>query len=48
MVEVLESCDYICNVLPKTPDTVGTFDGDVFQHCANKVRIAHSSQLSYM
>ena len=36
--EVLASCDYVCNILPSTPETKGTLGGDKFRHCANKVK----------
>ena len=35
--ELLSSCDYICNLLPSTPETRGVLNGDVFRHCAKKV-----------
>ena len=34
--QLLESCDYVCNVLPSTPQTKGLLDGDILKHCANK------------
>ena len=34
--ELLESCDYICNVLPSTPKTRGLLDGDILKYCASK------------
>lgn len=33
---LLESCDYVCNVLPSTPQTKGLLNGDVLVHCAGK------------
>ncbi|XP_013418904.1 uncharacterized protein LOC106179724 [Lingula anatina] len=34
--EVFHNCDYVCNILPSTPETRGLLNGDVFKHCANK------------
>ncbi|GIX72838.1 hypothetical protein CEXT_753891, partial [Caerostris extrusa] len=34
--DVLESCDYLCNVLPSTPETQGLLDKDVLKHCLKK------------
>lgn len=34
--EMLQSCDYICNVLPSTPETKGLLSGDVLQACQSK------------
>ena len=31
---LLESCDYVCNTLPSTPQTRGLLNGDVLKHCA--------------
>lgn len=36
--ELLAHSDYVCGVLPSTPQTVGLLDGDVLQHCSSKVR----------
>ena len=35
---MLESCDYVCNVLPSTPDTRGLLSGETLKHCQNKVK----------
>ena len=35
--ELLEMSDYVCSILPETPDTKGVLDGDVLRHCAKKV-----------
>ena len=35
--ELLEMSDYVCSLLPETPDTKGVLDGDVLRHCAKKV-----------
>ena len=32
--ELLEACDYVCNVLPSTPQTIGLLDGDILKNCA--------------
>jgi phosphoglycerate dehydrogenase-like enzyme len=34
--QLLEACDYVCNVLPSTPQTIGLLDGDILKHCALK------------
>ena len=34
--QMLQSCDYICNVLPSTPQTKGLLDGDILKHCTTK------------
>ena len=34
--EVLQSCDYVCNVLPSTPDTRNLLSRDVLRNCKNK------------
>jgi len=34
--DLLQNCDYIINVLPSTPDTVGLLNGDMLKHCAKK------------
>lgn len=34
--ECLKRCDYLCNVLPSTPSTVGLLSGDVLQSCKEK------------
>ena len=33
---LLESCDYVCNVLPSTPQTKGLLNGDILKHCAKR------------
>lgn len=33
---LLESCDYVCNVLPSTPQTKALLNGDILKHCAGK------------
>lgn len=33
---LLESCDYVCNVLPSTPHTKGLLNGDILEHCSGK------------
>ncbi|XP_070546765.1 glyoxylate/hydroxypyruvate reductase A-like [Ptychodera flava] len=37
--ELLENCDYICNVLPSTQETIGLLNGDVLQPCQAKKSI---------
>ena len=37
--QLLESCDYVCNVLPSTSETRGLLDGDILKHCAKKKSI---------
>ena len=32
----LKQCDYLCNLLPSTPSTVGLLGGDVLEHCKAK------------
>lgn len=34
--DILENCDYIINVLPSTPNTVGLLNGNVLQRCKDK------------
>ena len=34
--KLLESCDYVCNMLPDTPQTKGVLNGDTLKHCASK------------
>jgi phosphoglycerate dehydrogenase-like enzyme len=34
--DLLQNCDYIINVLPSTPDTIGLLNGDMLKHCAQK------------
>lgn len=34
--EMLTNCDYIINVLPSTPNTVGLLNGNVLQNCKNR------------
>lgn len=34
--EILHNCDYICNILPSTPNTRGMLDGDMFRHCEGR------------
>jgi phosphoglycerate dehydrogenase-like enzyme len=34
--ELLRECDYICNVLPSTPETIGLLSGDVLKCCKEK------------
>ncbi|XP_060574689.1 glyoxylate/hydroxypyruvate reductase A-like [Ruditapes philippinarum] len=36
---VLKDCDYVCNILPSTPETRGTLSGDILSHCKNKKSI---------
>lgn len=36
MSELFKVCDYICNVLPSTPDTLGLLDGEVLKACKKK------------
>lgn len=33
LTELLKSCDYICNILPSTPDTKNLLSGNVLQVC---------------
>ena len=35
--ELLSASDYVCNVLPSTPETIGLLDTDAFKSCAKKV-----------
>ena len=35
--ELLGTSDYVCSVLPSTPDTCGLLSGEVFKHCSPKV-----------
>ncbi|XP_021345665.1 uncharacterized protein LOC110445397, partial [Mizuhopecten yessoensis] len=37
LADILQNCDYICNVLPSTPETIGLLSGDVLSHCKAKV-----------
>ncbi|XP_028522915.1 glyoxylate/hydroxypyruvate reductase A-like [Apis cerana] len=34
--EMLTNCDYIINVLPSTPNTLGLLNGNVLQNCKNR------------
>lgn len=34
--ECLQKCDYLCNILPSTPSTVGLLSGNVLQSCKEK------------
>ncbi|GFT41511.1 hypothetical protein NPIL_166381 [Nephila pilipes] len=34
--DILEKCDYICNVLPSTPGTQGLLDNDVLKGCKKR------------
>lgn len=34
--EFLASCDYFCNVLPHTPQTIGLLSGDKLKNCSKK------------
>ncbi|XP_071171394.1 glyoxylate/hydroxypyruvate reductase A-like [Mytilus edulis] len=34
--DILENCDYICSVLPTTPDTKDLLSGDILKHCLEK------------
>ncbi|XP_017759899.1 PREDICTED: glyoxylate/hydroxypyruvate reductase A-like [Eufriesea mexicana] len=34
--EILTHCDYIINVLPSTPNTIGLLNGNVLQNCRNR------------
>ena len=34
--EFLKQCDYLCNVLPSTPSTIGLLSGDVLENCKEK------------
>jgi len=34
--EILENCDYIINILPSTPDTVGFLNGNILERCKSK------------
>lgn len=34
--DLLQNCDYIINVLPSNPDTVGLLNGGMLKHCAKK------------
>ncbi|XP_003695020.1 uncharacterized protein LOC100864050 isoform X1 [Apis florea] len=34
--EILTNCDYIINVLPSTPNTLGLLNGNVLQSCQNR------------
>ena len=45
---LLENCDYVCSILPSTPETRGLFSGDVLQHCHKKVRQFSCSSLSFI
>ncbi|XP_060079752.1 glyoxylate/hydroxypyruvate reductase B-like isoform X2 [Ylistrum balloti] len=36
LVDILQNCDYICNVLPATPETRGLLSGDTLSHCKTK------------
>ena len=35
--ELLSASDYVCSVLPSTPETIGLLDADAFKSCAKKV-----------
>lgn len=34
--DLLQNCDYIINVLPSTPDTIGLLNEDMLKQCAQK------------
>nr|XP_006822268.1 PREDICTED: putative D-3-phosphoglycerate dehydrogenase-like [Saccoglossus kowalevskii] len=34
--ELLENCDYVCNVLPSTKQTIGLLNGNVLESCKAK------------
>ncbi|XP_076654658.1 glyoxylate/hydroxypyruvate reductase A [Halictus rubicundus] len=34
--EVLKQCDYIVNVLPSTPDTLGLLNGNILENCKDR------------
>ncbi|XP_071171383.1 uncharacterized protein in proB 3'region-like [Mytilus edulis] len=34
--EILQNCDYICSVLPTTPDTKDLLSGGILKHCMKK------------
>lgn len=34
--EVLTNCDYIINVLPSTPSTLGLLNGNILENCKNR------------
>ncbi|XP_053390278.1 glyoxylate/hydroxypyruvate reductase A-like, partial [Mercenaria mercenaria] len=36
LAEVLHDSDYVCNILPSTPETRGLLSGDMFSHCRPK------------
>ncbi|XP_033745111.1 glyoxylate/hydroxypyruvate reductase A-like isoform X2 [Pecten maximus] len=36
LVDILQNCDYICNVLPSTSETKGLLSGDMLSHCKTK------------
>ena len=35
--DLLSNCDYVCNVLPNTPQTQGLLDGNALEDCKSKV-----------
>ena len=35
--EMMESCDYVCSILPNTPLTTGLLTPELFKHCSHKV-----------
>ena len=35
--DLLQMSDYVCSILPETPDTKGLLDGNILRHCAKKV-----------
>ena len=34
--QLLESCDYVCNILPSTRQTKDLLDGDMLKHCSER------------
>ena len=44
--EVLEASDYVCGILPSTPQTRGLLNGDVLKSCAKKVSEAESCHVA--
>ncbi|XP_069141970.1 glyoxylate/hydroxypyruvate reductase B-like [Argopecten irradians] len=36
LADILQNCDYICNVLPSTEETKGLLSGDMLSHCQVK------------
>lgn len=45
--ELLATSDYVCNLLPSTPQTVGLLDRSGFKSCAQKVNSIFLMEMIY-